>query len=444
MSREPISTGAEDAMQVRGGNALVGSVRVPGDKSISHRALLLAALAEGESTITGLSDGDDVHRTLVAIRALGAEVTEDDGTVRVTGGRARLHSVAEPLDLGNSGTGMRLMAGVLAGIEGTTVLTGDASLMSRPMDRVAEPLAAMGATVAGQGERCLPPVEISGGHLRAIDYRPPMASAQVKSAVLLAGVAAEGETVVREPVPTRTHTEDMLARAGATISVTDEGGDRVIRVQRSDLRPGTTSVPGDPSQAAFWIVGGLVVPGSTVTVSDVYLGPQRTGFLDVLRRMGADIEVRDQSGETGTVVSRASALHGTEIRAEEIPSLDEVPILAVAAAVAEGRSRFLDVGELRVKESDRLAGTVAMLDALGAEASVDGDDLIVTGGATIRAAQFDSAGDHRMAMAMAIAGTACPSSVDVTTISGWGSVGTSYPRFSIDLSTLSEPRAEGT
>jgi 3-phosphoshikimate 1-carboxyvinyltransferase len=427
-------------MQVRGGNALVGSVRVPGDKSISHRALLLAALAEGESTITGLSDGDDVHRTLVAIRALGAEVIEDDGTVRVIGGRARLHAAAQPLDLGNSGTGMRLMAGVLAGIVGTTVLTGDASLTSRPMDRVAEPLEAMGATVAGQGERCLPPVEISGGHLRAIDYRPPMASAQVKSAVLLAGVAAEGETVVREPVPTRTHTEDMLARAGATISVTDEGGERVVRVQRSDLRPGTTSVPGDPSQAAFWIVGGLVVPGSTVTVSDVYLGPQRTGFLDVLRRMGAAIEVRDQSGETGTVVSRASALRGTEIRAEEIPSLDEVPILAVAAAVAQGRSRFLDVGELRVKESDRLAGTVAMLDALGAEASVDGDDLIVTGGATIRAAQFDSAGDHRMAMAMAIAGIACPSTDDVTTIGGWGSVGTSYPRFSIDLSTLSEPR----
>jgi 3-phosphoshikimate 1-carboxyvinyltransferase len=427
-------------MQVRGGHSLVGSVRVPGDKSISHRALLLAALAEGESTITGLSDGDDVHRTLMAIAALGADVADEDGTVRVTGGRARLHPAAEPLDLGNSGTGMRLLTGVLAGIEGTTVLTGDASLTSRPMDRVAQPLEAMGATVAGQGERCLPPVHITGGHLRAIDYRPPMASAQVKSAVLLAGVAAEGETVVREPVPTRTHTEDMLARAGAIISVTDEDGERVVRVQRSRLRPGTTSVPGDPSQAAFWIVGGLVVPGSTVTVPDVYLGPQRAGFLDVLRRMGAAIEVRDQSGETGTVISRTTALQGTEIRAEEIPSLDEVPILAVAAAVARGRSRFVDVGELRVKESDRLAGTVAMLDAFGAEASVEGDDLIVTGGATIRAAQFDSAGDHRMAMAMAIAGTACPSTDDVTTITGWGSVGTSYPRFSIDLSTLSEAR----
>jgi 3-phosphoshikimate 1-carboxyvinyltransferase len=441
MSREPISTGAEDAMQVRGGHSLVGSVRVPGDKSISHRALLLAALAEGESTITGLSDGDDVHRTLMAIAALGADVADEDGTVRVTGGRARLHPAAEPLDLGNSGTGMRLLTGVLAGIEGTTVLTGDTSLTSRPMDRVAQPLEAMGATVAGQGERCLPPVQITGGHLRAIDYRPPMASAQVKSAILLAGVTAEGETVVREPVPTRTHTEDMLARAGATISVTDEDGERVVRVHRSRLRPGTTSVPGDPSQAAFWIVGGLVVPGSTVTVPDVYLGPQRAGFLDVLRRMGAAIDVRDQSGETGTVISRTTALQGTEIRAEEIPSLDEVPILAVAAAVAQGQSRFVDVGELRVKESDRLAGTVAMLEAFGADASVEGDDLIVAGGATIRAAQFDSAGDHRMAMAMAIAGTACPSTEDVTTITGWGSVGTSYPRFSIDLSTLSEARA---
>jgi 3-phosphoshikimate 1-carboxyvinyltransferase len=209
MSREPINIVAEDAMQVRGGSALVGSVRVPGDKSISHRALLLAALAEGESTIIGLSDGDDVHRTLLAIAALGAAVAEDGGTVRVTGGRGRLHPAVEPLDLGNSGTGMRLLAGVLAGIEGTTELTGDASLTSRPMDRVAEPLEAMGATVAGQGERCLPPVRITGGSLRAIDYRPPMASAQVKSAVLLAGTAAEGETVVREPVPTRTHTEDM-------------------------------------------------------------------------------------------------------------------------------------------------------------------------------------------------------------------------------------------
>lgn len=444
MSREPVSTGAEDAMQVRGGNALVGPVRVPGDKSISHRALLLAALAEGESTINGLSDGDDVRRTLLAIRALGAEVTEDDGTVLVSGGRARLHAVAEPIDLGNSGTGLRLLAGVLAGIEGTTALTGDASLTNRPMDRVAEPLEAMGATVAGQGERCLPPLQITGGHLRAVDYRPPMASAQVKSAVLLAGIAAEGETVVREPVPTRTHTEDMLARAGATISVRDEDGERVVRVRRSDLLPGTISVPGDPSQAAFWIVGGLVVPGSTVTVSDVYLGRQRAGFLDVLRRMGAAIEVCDESGETGTVVSRATALRGTEIRAEEIPSLDEVPILAVAAAVARGQSRFLDVGELRVKESDRLAGTVAMLGAFGAEASVDGDDLIVSGGATIRAGQFDSSGDHRMAMAMAIAGTACPSTTDITTITGWGSVGTSYPRFSIDLSSLSEPRAGGT
>ncbi|MGA8368580.1 MAG: 3-phosphoshikimate 1-carboxyvinyltransferase, partial [Acidimicrobiales bacterium] len=348
-----MNAGVEDVMQVRGGNALFGSVRVPGDKSISHRALLLAALAEGESTITGLSDGDDVRRTLLAVRALGAEVTEDDGVVRVAGGRRRLHGASEPLDLGNSGTGMRLLAGVVAGLEGTTVLTGDPSLTNRPMDRVAEPLELMGATVTGRGERRLPPVEVTGGSLRAIDYRPPMASAQVKSAVLLAGIAAEGETVVREPVPTRTHTEDMLAAAGATISVSEEEGERVVHVRRSELRPGRTAVPGDPSQAAFWVVAGLVVPGSAVTVPDVYLGPQRSGFLDVLRRMGAGIEVVEQSGETGTIVSRTTMLRGTEVRAEEIPSLDEVPILAVAAAVAEGQSRFRDVGELRVKESDR-------------------------------------------------------------------------------------------
>ena len=427
-------------MQVRGGNALFGSVRVPGDKSISHRALLLAALAEGESTITGLSDGDDVRRTLLAVRALGAKVTEDDGVVRVAGGRRRLHGASEPLDLGNSGTGMRLLAGVVAGLEGTTVLTGDASLTSRPMDRVAEPLELMGATVTGRGERRLPPVEVTGGSLRAIDYRPPMASAQVKSAVLLAGIAAEGETVVREPVPTRTHTEDMLAAAGATISVSEEEGERVVHVRRSELRPGRTAVPGDPSQAAFWVVAGLVVPGSAVTVRDVYLGPQRSGFLDVLRRMGAGIEVVEHSGETGTIVSRTTMLRGTEVRAEEIPSLDEVPILAVAAAVAEGQSRFRDVGELRVKESDRLVGTVAMLRSLGAEADVDGDDLVVAGGANFRAGRFDSAGDHRMAMAAAVAGLSGRSSSEVTTIVGWDSVGTSYPRFSLDLSTLSDPR----
>ncbi len=438
-----MSAGAEDAMQVRGGTALVGSVRVPGDKSISHRALLLAALADGESTITGLSDGDDVRRTLLAVRALGADVSEEDGTIGVTGGRDRLHAASAPLDLGNSGTGMRLLAGVLAGIEGTSVLTGDASLTLRPMDRVAEPLELMGATVTGRGERRLPPIEITGGRLRSIDYRPPMASAQVKSAVLLAGIAAEGETVVREAVPTRTHTEDMLAAAGATVSVSEEEGERVVRVRRSELRPGRTAVPGDPSQAAFWVVAGLVVPGSEVTVPDVYLGPQRAGFLDVLRRMGGRVEVLERTGEMGTIVSRNTALVGTEVRGEEIPSLDEVPILAVAAAVAEGQSRFRDVGELRVKESDRLAGTVAMLRALGAEAEVDGDDLVVGGGARFRAGRVESAGDHRMAMAAAVAGLTCPSSSDVTTIVGWGSVGTSYPRFSIDLSTLSQPRAGG-
>ncbi len=387
-----------------------------------------------------------MHRTLLAVRALGAEVTEvteDDGTVRVIGGRRRLHAASSPLDLGNSGTGLRLLAGVLAGLEGTTALTGDASLTSRPMDRVAEPLERMGATVAGRGERLLPPVEITGGSLRAIDYRPPMASAQVKSAVLLGRDRGRGRDgrpgAGADPDPHRGHAgrgrgDDLSGRGG---------GERVVRVRRSELRSGRTAVPGDPSQAAFWVVAGLIVPGSSVTIPSVYLGPQRAGFLGVLGRMGAGIEVLERSGDTGTIVSRTTMLCGTEVRAEEIPSLDEVPILAVAAATAEGQSRFRDVGELRVKESDRLVGTVAMLRALGAEADVDGDDLVVAGGARFRAGRFDSARDHRMAMAAAVAGLSCRSSSDVTTIIGWSSVGTSYPRFSIDMSTLSEPRGSG-
>ncbi len=429
-------------MQVRGGQALVGSVRAPGDKSISHRALLIAALADGESTITGLSDGDDVRRTVIALEALGAQITDEGGTLRVVGGRSRLHAAAGPIDLGNSGTGMRLIAGVLAGIPGATTLTGDDSLQSRPMDRIGQPLAMMGASVVGRGDRCLPPIEITGAPLHGIDYTPPMASAQVKSAVLLAGLGADGETVVREPVPTRTHTEDMLAAAGAAISVVHHDGGRVIRLRRSDLLPGARSVPGDPSQAAFWVVGASVIPGSTVTIPGVYLGARRAGFLDVLRRMGAHVEAVERSGDLGTIIASSAPLQGTVVRSEEIPSLDEVPILAVAAAVAEGESRFCDVGELRVKESDRLSGIVSMLGALGAEAIVDGDDLVVAGSTELHGGTFDSSGDHRMAMATAIAGTACPSTSDITTIDGWGSVGTSYPRFSIDLATLAEPRAD--
>jgi 3-phosphoshikimate 1-carboxyvinyltransferase len=429
-----------ETFELTGGRALVGSLRVPGDKSISHRALLLAALAEGTTTITGLSDGDDVGHTREAVRALGAGVEEREGSTRVQGGRARLSAPDGPIDLGNSGTGMRLLLGLVAGLPMTAELTGDASLRGRPMDRVAEPLERMGARVSGQGRRCLPPVAITGGKLRGIEYTPPMASAQVKSALLLAGLAADGDTVVHEPVPTRAHTEELLAQMGARITVSDSETGRTVTVRRSDLNPTVVVVPGDPSQAAFWVVGGLVVPGSVVSVEGTYLGAERTGFIRVLQRMGGQLTVDADGAGHGSVTSRSSALTGTVIRAEEIPSLDEVPILAVAAMAAAGESRFVDMAELRVKESDRLSGTVKLVTAFGGTARVEDDDLVIAGGGRLRSGTIDARGDHRMAMAAAIAGAACPSTAEVTTITGWESVRTSYPQFRHDLEALSVGR----
>ena len=440
---QPEGADEQRVQTVRGGTPLVGTVQVPGDKSVSHRALLLAALAEGTSTIAGLSNGDDVQRTLQAIAALGAEVGQDDGRVTVHGGRSRLHAPTAAIDMGNSGTGMRLLAGVAASLAGTTVLTGDASLSGRPMDRVARPLVQMGAQVVGNGERCVPPLTVSGGALQGIEYSPPMASAQVKGAILLAGIAAEGETVVYETVATRAHTEEMLAAAGAAITFQRVDGGRVVRVQKSSLRPGAFTVPGDPSQAAFWLVGGVIVPGSTVTVADVQLGIERLGFLGVLRRMGATIEMDETGNLTGSVTSYTCLLHGTVVEAAEIPSLDEVPILAVAAATALGSTRFRDMGELRVKESDRLAGTAELVRSFGVAADVEGDDLVVHGtGAPLRPAHIDAHGDHRMAMAAAVAGAACASSTGVTSIVGWETVATSYPAFADDLDRLTSSARE--
>jgi 3-phosphoshikimate 1-carboxyvinyltransferase len=429
------------ALSVAGGRPLAGSLQVPGDKSVSHRALLLGALAEGESTIVGLSDGDDVRRTASAIQAIGAEIKRVDRSTLVHGGRSRLGVPPGPIDLGNSGTGMRLLIGVLAGVAGVTVLTGDRSLSERPMDRVADPLGRMGAHVVGRGRRCFPPVEVTGGRLHGIEYTPPMASAQVKAAVLLAGLDADGDTIVNEPVVTRTHTEDMLATMGAEITIETTSDHRVIRLLRSSLRPTTITVPGDPSQAAFWIVGATMIPDSTVSVSNIYLGPERTGFIGVLRRMGAAIDVHQDDEHTGTVITRTSSLVGTTVRAEEIPSLDEVPILAIAAAAAAGETRFCDVAELRVKESDRLAATADLVHAFGGAAEVDGDDLVVNGRpGAFRAGTVDSHGDHRMAMAAAIAGIACAGGGAPTVISGWDAVETSYPAFEADLIRLTESR----
>ncbi len=432
--------GGGGVQRILGGSPLTGTVQVPGDKSISHRALILAALAEGTSTLRGLSPGDDVERTRQAVAALGAAVGSEGGATTVTGGRSRLSAPAGPIDLGNSGTGLRLVAGLAATLDGTTVLTGDASLRNRPMDRVAEPLGLMGATLAGQGERCLPPVAVTGGALRGITYTPPMASAQVKGAILLAGLDADGETVVHEPVATRAHTEEMLAAVGADIEFERVGTGRTVRLRPSALASGTFTVPGDPSQAAFWVVAGVVVPGSLITASGVQLGIERLGYLGVLRRMGATIEVDETGNQTGAITSYTCRLHGTVVEAAEIPSLDEVPILAVAAATALGVTRFRDVGELRVKESDRLVGTAQLVQAFGASATVDGDDLVIEGtGGPLRPAQVDAGGDHRMAMAAAVAGAACPVASGVTVVTGWESVATSYPGFADTLAQLTDP-----
>ena len=429
---------------VDGGVPCRGTVRTPGEKSISHRAVLFAALAEGTSVVHGLSDGADVAASLAAVEAMGVEVEHPtESTVVLHGGRARLHQAAHPIDCGNSGTSMRLLCGLVAGFHWVTELIGDESLTVRPMDRVAEPLGQMGATVRGRGERCLPPLRVEGGALRGIDWTSKVASAQVKSAILLAGLSATGETIVREAVTTRTHTEEMLAEAGADITVEPWGDGRVVTVQPSALKPIERTVPGDPSAAAFFAVAAAVVPGSAVEITEVYSGPARLGFVSVLQRMGADVTLVPSDGETAssgtsTIHVRATThpLSATDVASAEIPSLDEVPVLAVAAAVAEGTTVFSDVGELRVKEVDRLAAVVEMVEAFGATARIEGDTLAVTGvGGPLRAARFDSRGDHRMGMAAAIAAlAAAPGARSLVT--GFDAVATSYPGFADDLRLL--------
>ena len=435
-------------VRIGGGRPLAGTVRTPGDKSISHRALLLAALAEGTSVLRGLSDGDDVHRTLLALGALGIAVEPaGHGAFRVEGGRGRLHAPAAPLDLGNSGTALRLLAGVVAGLGFAAELVGDESLSSRPMDRIAEPLRAMGARVDGRGPRCLPPLTVQGGNLHGIDFTPPVPSAQVKSCILLAALSADGETVVREPVATRAHTEEMLRQAGADVTVEPWGRGRVIRLRPSALKALDLTVPGDPSQAAFWAVAGCVVPGSSLVVEGVYAGTERTGFVGVLQRMGADVTLRPDGQGGADVASRfGPPLRGTVVEAAEIPSLDEVPALVVAAATAEGTTTFRDVAELRVKESDRLAAAVALAEAFGARAEAVDDELRVHGvgpGRRLAPGRFDSRGDHRLAMAAAIAALAADGSEEpgraagaTSELSGFEVVGTSYPGFLADLRTL--------
>jgi len=435
---QPMRTSAPQPMTARrAAGALSGSVRVPGDKSISHRAIMLGALAVGETRIEGLLEGEDVLRTAAAMRALGAIVRRhDDGAYTVQG--RGIGGLAEPedvLDMGNSGTAARLLAGILAGHPLFAVMTGDASLRRRPMQRVIDPLSALGAAFwSREGGRL--PLAIRGATTPLpADYTLPLASAQVKSAVLLAGLCAPGISRVVEPVPTRDHTERMLRGFGATVVVNPApgGGREILLTGQPELAGRPVSVPADPSSAAFPAVAALIVPGSSVTLEGVGMNPLRAGLYQTLAEMGADIEVlnrRDQAGETvADLTVSSSPLRGVDVPAARAPSMiDEFPILAVAASCASGTTRMRGLAELRVKESDRLAAIASGLAACGARVSIDGDDLLVhgTGEPPAGGATIETHMDHRIAMSFLVLGQATAEPVRVD---DGAFIDTSFPGF---------------
>ena len=414
-------------------SALGGGLRVPGDKSVSHRALLFSAVATGEAHITGLAPGEDVRSTARVLRALGAVVELGaGGAARVVGGGFDgLRAPAEPLDCGNSGTTLRLCMGLLAGRPFRATLVGDASLSRRPMERVALPLRRMGASVdTDPGGR--PPVTVRGGALQGIAWQSPVASAQVKSAILLAGLQARGETRVTEPERSRDHTERMLAAMGADIRV--EGASVAIRP--GPLRAlSAIEVPGDLSSAAFLLAAGLLCGGPGVTVEAVGLNPTRTGILDALAAMGATLAIAPTGGPEpmGSVSVARSPLRGVTLGGEDlVRAVDEVPILAVLASQAAGRTVIADAAELRVKESDRLQATARFLRDMGARVQERPDGLIIDGPTALGPARVDCCGDHRIAMAAAVAGLVGGG----VTLVGAECVDVSYPGFFEALDAL--------
>jgi 3-phosphoshikimate 1-carboxyvinyltransferase len=415
---------------------LAGRCRVPGDKSISHRALILGALAVGRTRITGLLAGEDVLCTAEALRRLGAEVERGADGVWTVAGRG-VGGLAEPddlLDLGNSGTGARLLMGVAATHPFTSFFTGDASLRRRPMARVATPLAEIGARIVARDGGRLPLAVIGTDHPLPITYRLPVPSAQVKSAVLLAGLNTPGETVVEEPLPTRDHSERLMRHFGASVLVeaTNDGGRRIRLEGQPELAAADLVVPGDPSAAAFPAVAALMVPGSEIVIEGVGMNPLRAGLYTTLREMGADIAFDNERVEGGEPVAdlavRASRLKGIVVPAERAPSMiDEYPVLAVAAAFAEGRTVMHGLGELRVKESDRLAATAEGLSACGAQVTVAGDTLVVEGASRVTGGGAIAARlDHRIAMAFLVLGMAAEKPVR---IDDGATIATSFPGF---------------
>jgi 3-phosphoshikimate 1-carboxyvinyltransferase len=427
--------------------ALRGELTLPGDKSISHRALMLALLANGESRIRGAGDGADVRSTAGIVAALGARVERQPGAAGnvdysiSSGGGTGLRRPSGVLDCGNSGTTLRLFSGIVAGHALEAILDGDASLRQRPMARVIEPLSAMGARVEGARDG-RPPLVVAGRRrLQPIDWRPAVPSAQVKSAILLAALSGTGTTTVRESVATRDHTERMLRARGVPVrtrAATDGGA--IVEVDGpATVRPIDEQIPGDPSAAAFWLVAGALHPNAGLRLRGVGTNPTRRSVIDILRRMGARIEETPRPGDEvgepiADLVASSSDLDATEVLpGETAAAIDEIPILCLAATHARGRTVIRGAGELRHKESDRIAGIVAGLSALGARISAAGDDIVIVGPTGLRGGVVDSHGDHRLALTFAIAGLVAEGA---TTILGADSVAISYPTFFADLERI--------
>lgn len=434
----------KDVIRVKRAPILETEITVPGDKSISHRAIMMAALSNGVCRITNFLEGEDCLSTASAFRQLGVTIDQSEpGLVVVQGSRGVFSAPSEVIDCGNSGTTMRLMAGLLSAQPFVSRLSGDPSLSKRPMRRVIEPLQEMGAQITAEGPGETPPLVITGGSLKGISYRTPVASAQVKSAILLAGLFAQGTTTVTEPAPSRDHTERMLEyflvnlrREEIRTDKNRRGGERRVTLagqQRLESRD--FAVPGDISSAAFWMVAAASQPGSRLLIKNVGLNPTRTGLIDVLVRMGARIrevvEVVEQCEPSGTIDIKGTTLRGTVIEGDEIPNvIDEIPILAVAGALAEGTTIIRDAKELRVKETDRLAAVASNLRLMGADVTEFEDGLEIRGGKKLKGARMPSYGDHRIAMAFAIAGLFATGE---TVMEDTACVATSYPGFETTL-----------
>jgi 3-phosphoshikimate 1-carboxyvinyltransferase len=415
---------------------LKGNLVVPGDKSISHRAVMLGSIAKGKTQITGFLDGEDCLHTIDIFRQLGVSIERDGTNVTVDSpGMQGWQTPSEELYAGNSGTTARLMLGILAGSPIKSVLTGDESLSKRPMNRVTLPLSSMGASIAGDPDGNLLPLSITGGKLTAIDYEMPVASAQVKSAILFAGLNADGTTTISEETVSRDHTERMLLQFGADIQVVGNE----VRVKGGNVLSGTdVIVPGDISSAAFFMAAAAMIKGSSVTFTNVGLNPTRTGIIDVLKKMGARVEILDEVdgiGEPyGTVIVSSEGLHGTEISGDLIPRLiDELPVIALLATQAEGTTIIKDAGELRVKETDRIAAVTSELKKIGANIEATDDGMIIHGPSELSGGTLVSYGDHRLGMMAGIAALIASAPIH---IEDPACIAVSYPGFFNDLEKL--------